>query len=174
MEPEIIQQLRKNNATAQQQFYTLHAKRMFLVALRYAGNEFDASTIISHAFMKTFSKINHFKWNGEGSIEAWLRRIVVNESLMLLRANKKEKATVIISDRENKIAAKANDLLEEQDYLNMIRCLPSGYRTVFNLSVIEGYSHEEIAQMLSISQETSRSQLSRARALLRDKLKDEA
>ena len=122
--------------------------------------------------MKIFQKIDQYK--GEGSFEGWMRRIVVNESLTYLRRNKSMYLEVEIdhADRQPDYA-KFEDSLNAEDLMKMIHRLPIGYQTVFNLYAIEGFSHKEIAQKLKISDNTSKSQLSRARKLLKKYLDQE-
>lgn len=122
------------------------------------------------SFTKIFNQIKSFSYRGEGSLEAWIRRVIINESLMWLR------------QRHNFMMAENIDLtlpesdlsrlcaLEAEDILALVATLPTGYRTVFNLSVIDGYSHKEIAAMLEINDNTSRSQLFKAKALLQKML----
>ena len=121
------------------------------------------------SFTKLFERIDQFK--GEGSFEGWMRRIVVNESLSYLRRNKNMYLDTEIEavDRSPDYAQLENHL-EAEDLLKMVNDLPTGYRMVFNLYAIDGYSHKEIAEQLEISENTSKSQLSRARALLQKKL----
>jgi RNA polymerase sigma-70 factor (ECF subfamily) len=118
-------------------------------------------------FMKIFDKIGQFSFNG--SFEGWIKRIMVNEALMKLRSVKNIEVDM---DEVSASNFKTNETtsLEREDLMKMIQSLPQGYRTVFNLYAIEGYSHAEIATQLGISEGTSKSQLSRARALLQEKL----
>jgi RNA polymerase sigma-70 factor (ECF subfamily) len=121
------------------------------------------------AFTKVFERIDQFK--AEGSFEGWLRRIVVNESLTYLRRNKNMYLeTEIEKVDKNTDFSQLENHLEADDLLRMVGELPTGYRMVFNLYAIDGYSHKEIAEQLAISENTSKSQLSRARALLQKKL----
>ena len=121
------------------------------------------------AFTKLFERIDQFK--GEGSFEGWIRRIIVNESLTYLRRNKNVYLETEIEavDREPDFAKRENSL-EAEDLMKLISQLPTGYRMVFNLYAIDGFSHKEIAEQLGISENTSKSQLSRARALLQKNL----
>lgn len=125
----------------------------------------DAEDILVTAFMKVFDKIHQFK--SEGSFEGWIRRIIVNEALTFLRRNRSMYLETELgqADREPDYNA-LSDHLEAEDLLNMIQELPTGYRIVFNLYAIDGYSHKEIAEQLGISENTSKSQLSRARTYL--------
>lgn len=125
----------------------------------------EAEDILVTAFVKVFDKIQQFK--SEGSFEGWIRRIVVNEALTFLRRNRSMYLETDLeqADREPDYNA-LSDHLEAEDLLKMIQELPTGYRIVFNLYAIDGYSHKEIAEQLGISENTSKSQLSRARTFL--------
>ncbi|MDH5603837.1 MAG: RNA polymerase sigma factor [Cyclobacteriaceae bacterium] len=168
-EEDLIEQCIKGHAKAQKVIFERYSPRMFGVCLRYIKDEQIAEDILITGFMKVYDKLHQFKF--EGSFEGWIRRIMVNESLSYIRQNKQ---MYIGSDIE-----KAGDVadvgafgthLEQEDLLNMIALLPEGYRMVFNLYAIEGFSHKEIASLLDIQESTSKSQLSRARAMLRHQL----
>lgn len=143
---------------------------MLGICQRYVNRQADAEDIMIEGFMRVFDKIGQFK--SEGSFEGWVRRIMVNEALGYIRKNKSLFLSVDAEDVHNEPAAfhVDGDELATQDLLQLVQELPQGYRTVFNLFAIEGYSHEEIAGMLGISENTSKSQLSRARALLQKRL----
>ena len=136
---------------------------------RYVRGEQEAEDVMINGFMKVFSRIDSFE--EKGSFEGWMKRIMINESLGFIR---KHKAMYLETDIEE--ADRQPDLdrlsgaLEANDLLKMINELPSGYRTIFNLYAIEGYSHKEIGELLGINENTSKSQLSRARAQLQVKL----
>lgn len=125
--------------------------------------------MLQEAFIRIFSYINHFK--STGSFEGWLKRITVNAAIKILQ---KRKATIIgIANDQHEIVSQDISVLSElntEDLLKLINQLPDGYRMIFNLYVIEGYTHDEIADMLKIKTATSRSQLSKARAILKDKI----
>jgi RNA polymerase sigma factor (sigma-70 family) len=164
-EDKWVKACQKGDGSAQRQVYEKYARKMLGVCLRYVSDQFEAEEILIGGFLKVFDKIGQFK--GEGSFEGWIRRIMVNEALGYLRRMKSiyletdlEKA-----DYEPDYQSLSNHL-EEADLLKMIQQLPTGYKTVFNLYAIEGYSHKEIGEMLGISENTSKSQLSRARTLL--------
>ncbi|MEM9832530.1 MAG: sigma-70 family RNA polymerase sigma factor, partial [Bacteroidota bacterium] len=140
---------------------------MFSVSLRYVKDHDSAQDVLLNSFMKVFSNIKQFK--GDGSFEGWMRRIVVNEALMFLRKHKNMSVEVDIGEAQDK-AATTYDHLEAEELLGLVQQLPVGYRTVFNMYAIEGYAHAEIAEKLSISEGTSKSQLSRAKQLLRQML----
>ncbi|EAY29354.1 RNA polymerase sigma factor [Microscilla marina] len=164
-EKALVKGCRKGKRQAQQKVYELYSPKMFAVCLRYVRHQFDAEEVMTNGFLKVFSKIDQFK--EEGSFEGWIRRIVVNEALNHLRKNKRHQAEVDIENiSEAAELASAEDNLNAQDLMKCIDQLPEGYRTVFNLYAIEGYSHKEIGEQLGISTNTSKSQLSRARVLL--------
>ncbi|MEQ8244967.1 RNA polymerase sigma factor [Fulvivirga sp.] len=168
-EEALIGQCRKFDRQAQKALYEKYAAKMFAVCLRYVKEPTEAEDVAITAFVKIFEKIDQFK--GEGSFEGWIRRIMVNESLTYIRKNKSMYLEVDIemADREPDYGS-LNNQLEADDLMKLVQELPTGYRTVFNLYAIEGYSHKEIADELGISENTSKSQLSRARALLQKQL----
>jgi RNA polymerase sigma-70 factor (ECF subfamily) len=142
---------------------------MYSICYRYVKDSMEAEDILVTSFMKVFDKINQFK--NEGSFEGWIRRIVVNESLTYLRRNRSMYLETELeqADREPDYNM-LSDHLEAEDLMNMIKELPTGYRIVFNMYAIDGYSHKEIADQLGISENTSKSQLSRARTYLQKML----
>ena len=168
-EQEIIQGCRKQNRKAQQALYDKYAPKMFGVCKRYLKNREDAEDALVDGLFKAMTKIDMYR--GNGSFEGWIRRIVVNESLMLLRKNHNFKMTIEISNVNIKTKVTVEDDLAAQDILNLLDKLPTGYRTVFNLFVVEGFKHREIAEQLGISINTSKSQLILAKKRLKDLVK---
>lgn len=168
-EERLISKCREHDGKAQKALYDKYASKMLGVCMRYIKDNDQAEDVMITGFVKVFEKIDQFK--SEGSFEGWLRRIMVNQSLSFIRKNKGMYLEVDIeaADREPDYKS-LNDNLEAQDLLNLINNLPTGYQTVFNLYAIEGYSHKEIAEQLGISENTSKSQLSRARTLLQKQL----
>ncbi|MEQ8533219.1 MAG: RNA polymerase sigma factor [Imperialibacter sp.] len=168
-EEALIKGCQKGNSRDQQALFEKHSAKMMGVCYRYVKDSDEAEDVMISAFAKVFEKLDSFRF--EGSFEGWLRRIMVNESLMYLRRNKSMYVEVEIekADREPDFS-QLSDQLEADDLMAMIQELPVGYRTVFNLYAIEGFSHQEIAEMMEISEGTSKSQLSRARALLQKQL----
>lgn len=164
-EQEIIQGCRRQHRHAQQALYEKYSPKMFGVCKRYLRNHEDAEDVLVEGLFKAMSKIDMFK--GAGSFEGWIRRIVVNEALMHLRKNNNFKLTVEISNIEIQSFITIQDELEAQDILNLLDKLPTGYRTIFNLYVVEGFKHREIAEQLGISINTSKSQLILAKKRLR-------
>ena len=143
--------------------------KMFGVCMRYTNDYHIAEDILQEGFIKVFKNIG--KYRGEGSFEGWVRRIFVNTSIEHYRKKVNLYAvTEIENDNIKTYNGDVIDQLQEADLLKMIGELSIGYRTVFNMYVIEGYSHQEIAEMLGISEGTSKSQLSRARMLLQEKV----
>ena len=141
------------------------------VCLRYARSTADAEDILQDAFIKVFDKMHQFKF--EGSFEGWIRRIVVNTALKKysLRRYEKEVVGYEIKDKdESVIEPSAYSDLTEKELMHLINMLPSGYKLIFNLYVIEGYQHDEIAEMLNIQPGTSRSQLVKARNMLQKQI----
>lgn len=168
-EEALIKKCRDFDRQAQQAVYDKYSAKMFGLSLRYVKDETDAEDVVIGSFVKVFEKIDQFK--GDGSFEGWIRRIVVNESLGHIRKNKSMYLEVDIehADREPDYSS-LNSHLEAKDLMKLVQQLPVGYRTVFNLYAVEGYSHKEIAVELGVSENTSKSQLSRARALLQKQL----
>ena len=145
---------------------------MYAICYRYLKDSMEAEDVLVTSFTKIFEKIDQFK--NEGSFEGWIRRIVVNEALTCLRRNRSmyletELDQVDYDPNYNNLS----DHLEAEDLLQLVKELPSGYRIVFNLYAIDGYSHKEIAESLGISENTSKSQLSRARTYLQKQLKEQ-
>lgn len=161
----------KREPKSQRALYEKFAGKMYAICLRYIKDEASAEDVLVKGFTKIFEKIEQYK--GDGSFEGWMRRIMVNESLQCIRKNKNMHLTADIETAHQVIDFEAiESQIAVDDLLKIIGELPDGYRTTFNLYVIEGYSHQEIADMLKISVNTSKSQLSRARALLRKALTD--
>lgn len=170
-EDELIKGCLRRDSSAQRLLYDTYSSKMYGLCYRYVKDSMEAEDILVTAFMKVFDKIGQFK--SEGSFEGWIRRIVVNEALTFLRRNRSMYLETDLeqADREPDYNS-LSDHLEAEDLLKMIQELPTGYRIVFNLYAIDGYSHKEIAEQLGISENTSKSQLSRARVYLQRILQD--
>jgi len=167
-EESLIKECASGNVLAQKTFYEKFAGKMMGVCLRYARNSDEAEDVLQDAFIKIFNKIPEYV--KKGSLEGWVRRIVVNTALDSYRKNKKHQKDVEAGSVDYLLEQK-NYIVEElnaQDLLVIINNLPEGYRMVFNLFAIEGYSHKEIAERLGITESTSKSQYSRAKKVLRD------
>ena len=166
---ELIDGCKKRDRHAQRFLFEHYSGRMLALCCRYVKERMDAEDVMVVAFTKIFDRIGQFK--GEGSFEGWIRRIMVNESLTYLRKNKSMylETDIEAAEREPDFD-KISGELEAEDLRKLISDLPTGYRIVFNLYAIDGYSHQEIAGQLGVSENTSKSQLSRARVLLQKRL----
>lgn len=168
-EEALLRDCKKGKPRAQQAFYERFAPKMLGVCIRYIRDREEAEHVMIGGMVKVFEKLNQY--SGEGSLEGWVRRIMVNESLMYIRKHKNMSLEVEVEKADEEPDYQLLETqLEAQDLLNLIAELPVGYGTVFNLYAIEGYNHKEIAETLGISENTSKSQLSRARKLLQNKL----
>lgn len=168
-EHDLARAISKGDPKAQSMLYERYSPKMLSICLRYMGDMMEAEDVMIEGFMRIFDKIGQF--NFKGSFEGWMRRIMVNEALMRLRGKKMINVELEEVRQESSTAVSAESELNAQELLKLVNELPVGYRTVFNLYAIEGYSHAEIAEQLGISEGTSKSQLSRARALLQERLK---
>lgn len=151
---------------SQKLLYEYFAPKMFGICLRYASDYHQAEDILQEGFIKVFNNLHRFR--REGSFEGWLKRIFINTSIEYYRKSANNYTLPLVEEILTvDFSGKAISNLRHQDLLKVIQDLPTGYRTVFNLYAIEGYSHKEIAQMLKIREGTSKSQLARARNLLK-------
>jgi RNA polymerase sigma factor (sigma-70 family) len=164
----MLQGCLENLATAQEALYNRFSPRMLGVCYRYARNREDAEDMMQEGFIKVYSQIHQFR--GSGALEGWIRRIIVHTCINVIKKNKKFSDSVdlvhasSIQINENNIPS----ILQAKQVVECIRLLPIGYRTVLNLYAIEGFSHKEIGAILDIEESTSRSQYTRARALLEE------
>lgn len=164
-EETLINGCRRQDPKSQRELYQLWASKMLGICIRYVKDRNEAESVMIGGFLKVFEKISQY--SGEGSFEGWMRRVMVNESLIYLRKNKPSFMMVDAEEASKEVSYEdAEQRLQAEDLLCMVKKLPDGYRTVFNLYAIEGYSHKEIAEQLEITESTSKSQLSRARNLL--------
>lgn len=145
---------------------------MLRVACRYVRNHADAEDVLMMAFTRVLANLDRFGSQGPGSLQAWVRRIVINEALMWLRRRHNFSMTEVLEEGHS-VDLTSLSRLPAEDIIRFVDQLPDGYRTVFNLSVIEGYSHPEIAALLSITESTSRTQLFKAKSLLKKMLTQE-
>lgn len=171
-EQKIVQSCIDGDRQAQRKLFELLAPKMLSVCLRYVGDRSVAEDLLQDAFVTLYTKLDSYK--GEGSFEGWARRIFVTTCLMYLR---KKDALKMSEDLESARAVSAStpsamENIGYKELMALILQLPPGFRSVFNMYVIEGYSHKEISQALGISEVTSRTQLSRARLWLQEKMKD--
>lgn len=163
----IVDKCAKGDAKAQQVLYQFYSPIMYGVCLRYFPNADIAQDILQEGFVKVFDSIRSFRF--EGSIEGWIRRIMVNTALEFHRKSKGSKQ-VVINEAESLQEKDSGVDVDYQQLLRLVAELPQQYRLVFNLYAIEGYTHAEIGEMLGISESTSKSNYSRAKNSLREKL----
>ena len=167
-EAELINNCKKQHAASQKLLYDLYAAKMLSVCMRYINEKTEAEDILQEGFIKIFANIIYFI--SEGSFEGWMRRIIVNSALSALRVKHLKFADNIDHHlNHSKVEPIVLDKIGAQEIFEMIRTLPNGYRVVFNLFAIEGYSHKEIAAMLNITESTSRTQFLKARNALKEK-----
>ncbi len=166
----LISKARKNDRKAQHELYEMFSPKMLSVCRQYLRNSEEAEEVMLSGFLKVFTRLSSYK--SEGSFEGWIRRIMVNEAISRLRANKKllfQEASEIENSAQH--VAYIETELEVEEIQRMIDSLPDGYRTVFVLYAVEGYKHSEIAELLQISESTSKTQLFKARKLLQQHVK---
>ncbi len=166
---ELVKRCAAKDALAQKELYDRYAAKLFPICMRYAGNKMDAEDVLQEAFIKIFAHISKLK--SPEALEGWMKRIIVNTSLKLISKRKRAKDSADLDDviEYSKEVGPISEM-SEQEILNLVSNLPSGYRTVFNLYAIEGFKHKEIAEILQIEESTSRTQLLKARKLLMKKL----
>ena len=169
---QLINSCKKGDRAAQRVLYDRLAPRMFPVCIRYVGDRTLAEDILQDGFVTLFTRLDSYK--GDGSFEGWARRIFVTTALMYLR---KKDALKMSDDLEAARGLKTEVTgqianIGYKELMEMVMDLPTGFRTVFNMYAVEGYSHKEIADILGISEVTSRTQYSRARAILQSKIKE--
>lgn len=166
-EIDLLNGCRQGDRRMQEELYRRFSPRMYAVCLRYAGNAEEAKDILQEGFIKVFKKLDSYR--GDGSFEGWVRRIFVNTAIEHFR--RKKYLQPVTEKEENTIEGSylsVLDNLAERDILDLIQQLSPGYRTVFNMYVVEGYTHKEIGDIMGISEGTSKSQLSRAKIILQD------
>jgi RNA polymerase sigma factor (sigma-70 family) len=165
-----IIRLKEKDPQTQRVFYQQLAPKMYGICLRFALANEDADDILQDGFIRVFNHIGAFR--GEGSLEGWVRRTIVNTAINYYKKKIKQGIKTDLEYVKGKVK-ETNFIVEKMaadELLKLISELPPGYRMVFNLNIIEGYTHKEIAQLLNISENTSKSQLSRARASLQRKI----
>lgn len=163
---QLIKNCLKGKAIAQKQLYDEFASTMLGVCYRYTKSIHDAEDVLQDGFVRVFRFLDQY--NQEGEIGAWIRRIMVNTALNYLKKSKKYQHDLLFNNNELHVISNDNPemLLNAKELAELIRQLPTGYQTIFNLYAVEGFSHAEIGQMLGINENTSRSQYMRARHLL--------
>lgn len=172
-EQHIIKLFRRGDASAMDMLYAEYADYLTAVCARYIPDDDELKDVLQESFIKIFSKIGEFNYRGNGSLRAWITRIVINESLLTIR-KKKNSPIINIENEPPDIQDDGPELgnIGEEVLTNMIRQLPDGYRTVFNLFVIEGKSHKEIAKILNIKADSSASQFHKAKKQLAKMIKN--
>jgi RNA polymerase sigma-70 factor (ECF subfamily) len=163
---ELIREARMGKAAAQKCLFDLLADKMMMVCCRYVKNEADAEELLLDGFYKFFTRLDSFQYRGDAALYNWIKKIMINECLMFLR--KKHAFTIVAETEAEEIPFSEDALnnLSAEEIFKLIVQLPVGYRTVFNLYVVEGMGHAAIAELLGISEGTSKSQLSKAKAVL--------
>ncbi|MBW7867419.1 MAG: RNA polymerase sigma factor [Brumimicrobium sp.] len=170
-EEDLVKKCVSGDDKAQFELFNRFSSTMMGVVLRYINDRERADDVLQDGFIKVFNNLHLFE--SKGSLEGWIRRIMVNTSLDQIRKDKKDKFNIELDDsfieivQENEVEG----TLQAEILMNLVQQLPDGYRIVFNMYAIEGYSHKEIADRLNISENTSKSQYSRAKAALREVLK---
>ena len=155
---ELVSECLKGKSSAQRTLFQLHSGKMFAVSLRYMGSTMEAEEVLQESFIKVFEKLN--QWKGDGPLGGWIRTIVVNTALTRIKNKKKFRLDKNIDDA---ISLSDNgedqmEALQAADLMKLIAQMPEGYNTVFNLFVVEGYGHKEIAELMGISESTSKTQ----------------
>jgi RNA polymerase sigma-70 factor (ECF subfamily) len=166
---ELIKGCVNGKESFQYEVYKRYSPKMFAVCLRYCGSREEAEDVLQDAFIKIFDKMHTFKFNG--SFEGWIRRVIINTAIRNKYTNFRAHEVPTLDNIEHPtVDEKITSNLSVADLMKLVNELPQGYKLVFNLFAIEGYSHKEIAEMLNIQEATSRSQFLRARQFLREKL----
>ena len=172
-EERLAQRLRSGDGDAMREFYSLYGGHLAKVCARYVADGEDVKDVFQDSLIRIFSRINDFTYRGPGSLLAWATKLTVNESLKFLQARKRHELIQLthdVPDEPEEDDPPVSDLLPEV-FHQIVRELPTGYRTVFNLYVFEEKSHQEIADLLGIKKDTSASQFSRAKKLIAKKIR---
>ncbi|RKD17290.1 RNA polymerase subunit sigma-70 [Pelobium manganitolerans] len=167
---ELVVGCQKGNRQSQELLYKSTAAKMLGICMRYAKDRFEAEDMMQTGYIKVFKKLGEYR--GEGSFEGWMRRIMVNTSIEFYRKNLRNLNVVDIDEDVNQQWSSDFDMsqIHAKDLMRLVQNLSNGYRLVFNMYAIEGYSHKEIAEKLGITEGASKSQLSRARAILKEQV----
>ena len=165
----LIKQCANDDRKAQKEIYQLFAGKLFSICLKYSKNKQEAQDNFQDGFIVIFKKIGQFKF--KGSFEGWIKRVMLNT--ILLKYRKKTVLNIVTEEIPDEVIVDVDDDEISLDFLlNLIHELPDRYRMVFNLYVLDGYSHREISEMLHIAEGTSKSNLSRARSILKQKIEE--
>ncbi|MGQ1911485.1 RNA polymerase sigma factor [Marinifilum sp. RC60d5] len=165
---KIIKALKKKKPKAQQKAFDTYADYLFRICYRYLNNRERTEEVLSQTFLNVFNNIHKTDITEEAALKAWMKKIAINQSLMEIRKQIKFSQSLELIEEIEESEITSDENLLENDLIQMVLALPDGYRTVFSLYAIEGYKHEEIAKKLQISIGTSKSQLSKARKLLKN------
>ena len=163
---QLIDGCKARNPLAQRNLYDKYSRKMMAVCMRYADSREEAQDILQDGFVKVFEKISTFQ--GQGSFDGWIRRIFVNTALDCIRRNRENRLLADIDDvgysLDSGVSVDGN--INAEELMGILQKIPAGYRVVFNMFAIEGYSHKEIAEQLGVSESTSKTQFLRAKAFL--------
>jgi RNA polymerase sigma-70 factor (ECF subfamily) len=167
---ELINRCLKNEAKAQEELYRKYARKMYGVCLRFAKNKPDADDIMQESFIKVFVNLKHFMF--AGSFEGWIRRIITTTAINFYKKNLKHMQELDINEMEEKLRTEeiGDQEVEKEDLISFVQELPDLNRIIFNMFVIDGFSHKEIGNMLNIPENTSKSHLHRAKLELQKKI----
>ncbi len=174
-EQRLIDKVKRRDREAQRSLYVIYAGRLLAISIRYVGSRSEAEDVLHDSFIKIFNSIGTFEYRGEGSLRAWMERITINTALDRVRIRQNNiwlDEEHILDNIESEPSLSDVESLGQEQLMTFVQELPDGYRTVFNLFCVEGYSHREIAQELGINEKSSSSQLLRAKRLLASKIKD--
>jgi len=178
-EEQLVRDLKRRKNGVLETLYNTYAPTLLSICLRYCGNREDAEDVLHDGFMKIIRHIHSFKARSTGSFEGWMKRIIVNTALNYIRDRSKEKQFLDVDSIQEKLSSEEEmdhlrervlEVVGKEHIMQMICDLPPGYRTIFNMFVFEEYSHKEIANLLNCSENTSKSQLSKARGVLRQRI----
>lgn len=168
-ENEILQGCLEQDRQCQKALYDKYSSAMYIICLRYARHELEAQDLLQEGFIKVFDKIDTYR--GEGTLGSWIKTIIIRTAIKNYHSSHYQQEKLGVEEYNKKqVDASAVSRMSEKEILDTIEKLPDGYRTVFNMHVIEGYKHKEIAEMLGIGESTSRSQLVKAKRMLRSYL----
>lgn len=174
-EKELVEMCKRGDNHARKKLYEMFAGRLMTICLRYAPDRESAEDTLHDGFLKIFSSLDKFTWHGEGSLRAWLERVMANEALQALRHMEWEHESIEEHEFDDEFDEPDEDdisIIPEDVLLQFISELPTGYRTVFNLHTFEELSHKEIAQLLNINEKSSASQLARAKSTLAQRVNE--
>jgi RNA polymerase sigma factor (sigma-70 family) len=170
-EISLIKACSNGDSKAFRKIYEIHSGTMYSICLRYMNNQDEAKDALQEGFIKVFKNISKFKFTG--SFEGWMKRIFVNSSIELIRKRKMHLDVSELNSNELPLTAKIETgSMDAEKMMTLVQQLPEGYRTVFNMFIVDGYSHKEISDYLEISESTSKTQLFKARKQLQEWLKD--